>query len=107
MVRGANLGKLAVWQQRLLRFEKSRQTINEFCRQEGFSPQSFYLWRKRLGKNTGPIGSASRLTAGQSFVPVRLTATAALPIIIRLTNGVRVRLPSDNIEALRAGIETA
>jgi len=107
MVRGANLGKLAVWQQRLLRFEKSRQTINEFCRQEGFSPQSFYLWRKRLGKNTGPIGSASRLTARQSFVPVRLTATTALPIIIRLPNGVRVRLPGDNIEALRAGIETA
>jgi hypothetical protein len=107
MVRGANLGKLTVWQERLLRFGESGQTINEFCRQEGFSPQSFYLWRKRLAKNSGSVGSANRLTAGQSFVPVRLTATAVMPIIIRLRNGVRVRLPGDNLEALRAGIETA
>lgn len=107
MVRAVDLGKLAAWQQRLLRFEKSGQTINEFCRLEGFSPQSFYLWRKRLDKNRGPVGSPMRLPARQSFVPVRLTATAALPIVIRLPNGVRVRLPGDNIEALRAGIETA
>jgi len=84
MVRAVDLGKLAVWQQRLLRFEKSRQTINEFCRQEGFSPQSFYLWRKRLAKNSGPVASANGLTARQSFVPVRLTVTEAMPIIIRL-----------------------
>ena len=107
MARAVDLGKLAVWQQRLVRFEKSGQTIKEFCRQEGFSPQSFYLWRRRLAKNSDPVAGAARLTARQSFVPVRLTATAALPIIIRLPNGVRVRLPGDNIEALRAGIETA
>jgi transposase len=107
MVRAVNLGKLSVWQERLLRFGKSGQTINEFCREEGFSPQSFYLWRKRLAKNSVSVGSASRLTAGQSFVPVRLTATAVMPIIIRLPNGVRVRLPGDNVDALRAGIEVA
>lgn len=99
--------KAQEWQQRLLRFEESRQTINEFCGQEGFSPQSFYLWRKRLAKNSGSVGSASRLMARESFVPVRLTAMAVLPIIIRLPNGVRVRLPGNNIEALQAGIEAA
>jgi hypothetical protein len=107
MVRAVNLGKLAVWQERLLRFGKSRQTINEFCREGGFSLQSFYLWRKRVAKNSVSVGSAKRLTAGQSFVPVRLTATAVMPIVICLPNGVRVRLSGDNVEALRAGIEAA
>jgi transposase-like protein len=107
MVRAVDLGKLAVWQARLRRFAECGSSIAEFCRQEGVSAPSFYLWRKRLAKSTGSVGGASGLTARQSFVPVRLTATAALPIIIRLPNGVRVRLPGDNIEALRAGIEVA
>jgi|SRR5208282_5360179 len=106
MVRAVDLGKLAVWQARLRRFAESGSSIADFCRQEGVSVPSFYLWRKRLAKSAGSVGSAKRLTAKQSFVPVRLTATAAMPIIIRLPNGVRVRLPGDNIEALRAGIET-
>lgn len=104
MVRAVDLGKLAVWQARLRRFAECGSSIAEFCRQEGVSAPSFYLWRKRLAKSS--VGSASRLTARQSFVPVRLTTTAAMPIIIRFPNGVRVRLPGDNIEALRAGIET-
>jgi|SRR5271155_758968 len=107
MVRAVDLGKLAVWQARLRRFAESGSSIAKFCRQEGVSAPSFYLWRKRLDKNRGSVGSAKRLPARQSFVPVRLTATAALPIIIRLPNGVRVRLPGDNIDALRAGIEAA
>jgi hypothetical protein len=107
MVRAVDLGKLAMWQARLRRFAESGSSIAEFCRQEGVSAPSFYLWRKRLAKSTVSVGRGSRVTAGQSFVPVRLTATAAMPIIIRLPNGVRVRLPGDNIEALRAGIEVA
>ena len=48
MARSMGDRKAREWQQRLIRFEKSRRTINEFCQHEGVSPQSFYLWRKRL-----------------------------------------------------------
>jgi transposase-like protein len=107
MVRAVDLGKLGAWQARLRRFAESGLSIGRFCREEGVSAPSFYSWRKRLAKNRGSVGSASGPAAGPSFVPVRLMAMAAPPIVIRLPNGVRVRLPGDNIEALRAGIEAA
>ena len=66
MARSLSDRKAQEWRRRLVRFEKSRHTINEFCRQEGFSPQSFYLWRKRLArpatKHCGP--TAGRFPAG-------------------------------------------
>jgi transposase-like protein len=58
MVRAVDLGKLAVWQARLRRFAESGSSIAKFCRQEGVSAPSFYLWRKRLDKNRGSVGSA-------------------------------------------------
>ena len=62
--------KAQEWQQRLYRFEKSRHTINEFCRQEGFSPQSFYLWRKRLGQLR--VAKQPAAQPPNTFRPVRL-----------------------------------
>jgi hypothetical protein len=35
MARSLSDRKVLEWRQRLLRFEKSRHSINEFCRQEG------------------------------------------------------------------------
>jgi len=62
--------KAQEWQQRLYRFEKSRHTINEFCRQEGFSPQSFYLWRKRLAQLR--VAKQPAAQSPHTFRPVRL-----------------------------------
>jgi len=107
MARAADLGKVAVWQGRLRRFAASGSSIAEFCRQEGVSAPSFYLWRKRLAKGNGPRCNPNILAARQPFVPVHLTVRTVPPIIIRLPNGVRVRLPGDNLEVLRAGIAAA
>jgi transposase-like protein len=107
MARAVDLGKVAVWQGRLRRFVASGSSITEFCRQEGVSAASFYLWRKRLAKYNGPRGEPNTPAARHPFVPVWLTGTTVPPIVIRLPNGVRVRLPGDNLPALRAGIEAA
>jgi transposase-like protein len=103
MVRAFDSSKMSVWQERLRRFACGESSAVEFCRQEGVSAASFYLWRKRLGK----VGSPAEAAARQSFLPVRVTRAAAERIIIRLPNGVCIRLPGDNLEALKASIEVA
>jgi transposase-like protein len=50
--------KAQEWRRRMRRFLRSRQSVAEFCRQEGVSSPSFYLWRKRLA------GAASTKPAG-------------------------------------------
>jgi hypothetical protein len=102
MARSLSDRKAQEWQQRFLRFETSRQTINEFCRQEGFSPQSFYLWRKRLV----PADNAKR-SAAQSrdaFRPVRLLPTTG--VSVQLPGGTQLLVPTADAESLQLVIET-
>jgi transposase-like protein len=40
--------KVEDWRRRLARFRESQLSVAAFCRQEGVSPPSFYVWRKRL-----------------------------------------------------------
>ena len=85
----------------VLRFEKSRHTINEFCRQEGVSPQSFYLWRKRLAQ------SGCRAAAVQSpdgFRPVRLLPAGG--VSVQLPGGTQLVVPTADAQSLRLVIET-
>jgi hypothetical protein len=96
-----------VWRDRLARFDKSKLTVVEFCRVEGVSNPSFYQWRKRLRPATG---NATRLPASRSretgrrgaFVPVSVISPALAEV--EFPNGVRVRVPANNTEALRAVI---
>ena len=83
------------------RFEKSRQTINEFCRQEGVSPQSFYLWRKRLAQ-AGLPSSCRR--PPDAFRPVRLLPAAG--VSVQLPGGTQLVVPTADAESLRLVIET-
>jgi transposase-like protein len=100
MVRGVDSSKVAEWQGRLRRFAAGGLSVAEFCRHEGVSGPSFYSWRKRLRNHYASAGRPS-------FLPVRLTTAPSRPIVIGLPNGVRVRVPGDNLEALKAGIEAA
>jgi len=49
MIRSISDRKSQEWQRRFTKFHNSRQTIPTFCRQEGVSQQSFYLWRNSIG----------------------------------------------------------
>lgn len=48
MKRGSSPVKIRQWRERLLRFQKSGQTVAEFCRKERVSEASLYRWRKQL-----------------------------------------------------------
>ena len=58
MARSLSDRKAQEWRQRFMRFEKSRQSITAFCRQEGVSAPSFYLWRKRLASGGNRAAAA-------------------------------------------------
>jgi transposase-like protein len=46
------------WQELIRQQEQSTLSVSAFCRQHGFSDQSFYNWRKRLAADE-PASSPS------------------------------------------------
>jgi transposase-like protein len=62
----------AVWHERVRRQAQSGQSIAEFCRREGITAASFYMWRGRHRRRAeaalGQAAAAVRLPA--SFIDV-------------------------------------
>ncbi|MBN2563381.1 MAG: transposase [Phycisphaerae bacterium] len=87
--------KPSQWRKRIGQYRRSGLTVAEFCGEEGISTASFYAWRRRLqdgktaGKDERPV-----------FEPVRLT-TAGRPMTVHLPGGVRVEVPTENLDAVR------
>ena len=80
------------WRDRLGRFDQSDLTVAEFCRREGYSPASFYQWRRKL-RNRPASGKPA-------FLPVELTQhdvapLAQAPLRIELPGGAVVTLDAD------------
>ena len=94
--------KAQEWRQRLVRSEKSRHSIKEFCRQEGVSPQSFYLWRGRLAQSTA--GKKPPARRREAFRPVRLMPAAN--VSVQLPGGTQLAVPVSDPQALRLVIKT-
>ena len=104
-------GAEAVWRERLARFDRGDWTVAEFCRREGVSNPSFYQWRKRLRRRRQPARGvepeASRASAAEvpgRFLPVNVAGLSTAEI--ELPNGLKIRVPATNAEALRAAILT-
>jgi hypothetical protein len=93
----------------MARFRRGTLTVVEFCRREGVSAPSFYAWRKRLGAVPEAKGRRKR-SCGDSrvkpgprlFVPVNVSPSPVAEI--EFPNGVRVRVPATNLEAIRAAV---
>ena|ERR1700686_5079442 len=76
-----------LWQQRLLRFERSGLSVSAFCDREEVSTASFYAWRRRLRLASPDAPESPR------FLPVRVLA-AAVPVELVLPGGAVLRLNS-------------
>lgn len=97
------------WRSRMAKFCRSKWTVVEFCRREGVSVPSFYHWRKRLEvgqpRSNGRLRPANRALATRAsnlFVPVSVSSSPMAEI--EFPNGVRIRVPATNVEALRAAV---
>jgi hypothetical protein len=89
------------WRRRFFRFEKSRQSITAFCREEGVSTPSFYVWRKRLG--AAATERPGTTPAPEGFRPVRLLPAASLTA--QLPGGTQFVVPLSDREGVRTVID--
>ena len=126
---GSRAEKVAEWQERFARFDRSGTSIAQFCRDEGISPPSFYIWRRKLRRKPAAAGSsgAVRLTAGRltarsagagqsihgqprqgSFAPVRVVGDvncgSQLTLTAELRGGMRLTIPLAGPETLQLAI---
>ena len=108
----------AEWRERLASFQDSMGTSADFCRHEGISRSSLYLWSRRLRV---PVISRSRPGTGLArvrakpkvdcspFAAVRVRpaqATVGEPALqIVLPNGTRLEVPGRDPELLRLVVE--
>jgi hypothetical protein len=77
------------WTARLRRFQQNPSSVEAFCRHEGVSSASFYLWKRRLAvETTTPTTPA--------FVPITVGVPATSPPVeIAFPNGIVIRVPAD------------
>jgi putative transposase len=101
MSRSLSVARAQLWRQRLVRFHASQASVAEFCRQEGVSQPSFYLWRKRLSSQ-GAARPRSSAPAGFRAVQV----VAATNVSVQLPGGTQLMVPTTDLDSLRAVIET-
>jgi transposase-like protein len=63
------------WREALVRQRASGLSIQRFCAQEGLAAATFFVWKRRLGREDGGVGRA----AAVSFAPLRVVAEGAEP----------------------------
>ena len=82
----------------LARFEASGLKVAGFCRREGLSPASFYLWRRDAGSTTEQ--TPARLLRVQTPEASRWPpATEAHRVTARLRNGVELGVGVEHLDA--------
>ena len=79
-------GKDDLWRERLVEQERSGLSVRAFCKSQGFSPESFYGWRKRLRKPE-PVRFALVDTEA-----ARASVSAGVTLELVLANGDRLRI---------------
>jgi len=124
MARKVNQALRDEWRKRIERQQQSGLTVAEFCRREGVSPATFYMWKRKLptkrspqtrkrparqkkGAGTHREGESSATPSNVPFVQLPLSAPAASPWIeVVLAEGTVVRLPQQNLAALQTVLRT-
>jgi len=108
MARFSDSPKAVAWRRRVGRYGSSGLTVVRFCEKEGVSTASFYRWRNRLAEQELPTRNADAQRWATTdveqtpvFQPVRVRR-AETPISIQLPGGVRVEVPAENLDAVRA-----
>jgi hypothetical protein len=95
------------WQDLIDRQGASRQSIADFCQDEGISTASFYAWRHRLRSPGRPVPSRAPRSA---LVPIRIVPEPTLAreaVIVEWPGGIVMRVATGCDEAtLRAVVAT-
>jgi hypothetical protein len=100
MARQNDRRKLAEWQQRLRRFEKSGLTVARFCTRERVAVPTFWYWRRKCADDAPAPRAASAV-----FSPVEVVGSGT--VTLRLATGAVMELPDDRLDLNRAVVEAA
>ena len=94
--------RLALWTERLQRFQSANLTVADFCRREAISVPSFYNWKKRLNQHsTSKRLRKQRTTGDPKFVPLVVNAAAVTAVKLNLPGGASIDLATElNTERL-------
>lgn len=95
--RQAGSGLRAQWQARLRRFERSGQSVAQFCKTESISAWSLYDWRRKLGASSRagrgrPAPAADFVDAGTMRVALPQADGAAPDVELPSELEVRIEL---------------
>jgi hypothetical protein len=88
------------WQDLIDRQGASRQSIADFCQDEGVSTASFYAWRRRLQFPCRPIPSQVPRPA---LIPVRIVPELSLAreaVIVEWPGGIVLRIATGGDSAI-------
>jgi hypothetical protein len=80
------------WHDLIDRQGASKQSIADFCQDEGISTASFYAWRRRLHSPSRPVPSPASRSAS---VPIRIVPEPSLAseaVIVGLPGGIVMRV---------------
>ena len=104
MGRGVDRKKLAEWQQRLARYERTRLTVAEFCKQERVSVSLLKYWRRQVEAAAlrRPTSMKPRSPAAV-FEPVEVIPRRW--IMVRFPGGATLEIPDDRIDLVRLAID--
>jgi transposase len=113
MLKGVEIGgdRAGFWRGKVRDQAGSGLSVSAFCRREGFSPNSFYRWRRLLSEGDGSAGATDRppaLPLEKVFVPVSIVghaparvSDASIELILRSGVLLRVRPGFDAATLIR------
>lgn len=104
MGRGVDRKKLAEWQRRLARYERTQLTAAEFCKRERVSVSLLKYWRRQVevAALRKPAPAALRPQAAV-FQPVEVIPRRW--IVVRFPGGATLEIPDDRIDLFRLAID--
>jgi hypothetical protein len=104
MGRGVDRKKLAEWQRRLARYERTGLTAVEFCKRERVSVPLLKYWRRQAEiaalRSPAPIKPSPQVAA---FAPVEVIPRRW--IVVRFPGGASLEIPDDRVDLVRLAID--
>lgn len=81
------------WQMAIEAWQAGGLSVRQFCKQEGLSEPSFYMWRKRLKKSSDPKPDHSMDYSPEPFIQVSLPDGSSGGLELVLSSGHTLRIP--------------
>ena len=104
MGRGVDRKKLADWQRRLVRYERTGLTAAEFCKRERVSVALLKYWRRQVElaalRSAAPTKPAPQAAV---FAPVEVIPRRW--IVVRFPGGTTLEIPDDRVDLVRLAID--